>query len=165
MIHPAIPRLASLCSQWGGALEIVDEQCWRDLFTKRRRQGYAEFPISHVGQYGVHWESKRVFVVADGARVQPVIHEMAHVFASLTRPDWCNEYAFLGWEIALARQVDAYAAWSRGMCQVGYTVENEGGTEWAALTRGERDAVIDDRLEHARRIGIVDENLRPRAIR
>ena len=162
MIHPAIPRLASLCSQWGGALELLSIDEWEAIFDPPWR-GYSVAPFT--SGHGIHWASKVVYALNEDADPGTIVHEMGHVFACGIDPHHdfeTREFSWFGWEIALARQVRCFAHWSEGNRD--YQIRND-GTKWGRLTGREQAECIKDRLEHARRIGILDDNLRPRAIR
>ena len=121
--------------------------------------------------HAIDWHTKRVLVIRDAAAVQPIIHEMGHVFATRQPPDafpsdYDDEFAFFGWEVSVARAAGCFMAWSCGLARVGYHVgSNRVDAPWGALTSDERDDVIVERLATAERLGLIDGHDRPLSIR
>ena len=69
----------------------------------------------------------------------------------------------------MARRIGAWDAWSRqsGNYHLGAGI-NSGvgnGKDWSELSAKERSFIIDDRLAHAKKIGIVGKRGAPRSIR
>lgn len=107
--------------------------------------------------------------MAQSANVNGIIHEMGHVFATKHRPESqaCNEPDFLGWEIALARSVGAFDAWSED--NASYTINHEDGYfEWGDLciapSAVER-RIVAGYIKRSRNLGLVSTRNRPLAIR
>jgi hypothetical protein len=159
--------LVRICRQLGGRLAIVSQQAYDDLFHDRDAKHIdgnlhdSPFTAAH----GLHWNRKIIYTVRGREEVGSIIHEMGHVFADVHHPEHveCREWSWLGWEIALARQIGAGRTWSR---QNGDYVTGETGcNEWGTLTAKQRRAVVSDRLACARTIGVFDAAGIPRSIR
>lgn len=74
---------------------------------------------------------------------------------------WLQEW--LGWEIAVARQIGAWRAWSRH--NASYYMGDEYGGDWGNLSAKQRSAIVVDRLAYAKKIGVIDAGGTPRSIR
>lgn len=162
--------LARVCRRWGGRLAIVSQDWFYDLFDGprheelRAHEGLSEVPFGE-GAHGLHWRNKIVYAVRGRERVGVIIHEMGHVFAAQHHPECfcgkCHEWHWLGWEIALARQIGAMQAWSRH--NANYSTGS--GDHWAALSVEKRRSVVAKRLRRAKKIGVVDADGTPRSVR
>lgn len=159
--------LARICHQFGGQLAIISQRAYDDLFDHRlaRECGYLASPFTDA--HGVHWGKKTVYSVRGREEVGSIIHEMGHVFADEHDPEHrkCSEWAWFGWEIALARHIGAARTWSRqnGNYNVGGEFGESG--DWSLLSAAQRRAVVADRLAHAHKIGVLDVDGAPRSIR
>jgi hypothetical protein len=159
--------LARFCRRHGGQLAIVSQCEFDDLFDvpkdKRVDGELHESPFTSA--HGLHWRRKIVYTVREREEVGSIIHEMGHVFADVHHPEdeRCREWNWLGWEIALARQVDAMRTWSRQ--NANYETGESGWRPWRALTTKRRRIIVADRIAHAKKIGVVDANGVPRSIR
>lgn len=161
-----LKALARYARAWGGKLLVVSEEKYK---TYRALDDYSESPFSSHS-LGVHWEQKLVVTV--DAPWDEVIHEMGHVFACLKTPRKSDEYEFFGWEYALALAIKANAEiWCKGNrdYQLSGVSPEVGGQkhvcyEFGHLTPKQKEWVLTERLEHARKTGLVINN-EPQAIR
>lgn len=161
----AIDFLAGMCARWGGSLDLLSDQEWHaEVAAGIRRPGFSVFPGMEGGDaHALDWLAKRVLVARLRAAIQPIIHEMGHVFASLSAPDDSgDEFAFCGWEVAVARAAGCFGAWARGLAEVHYQV---GDADWGDLSTEDRHDVITERLGEAERLGLIDEHHRPLSVR
>ncbi len=157
--------LARVCRGFGGQLARVSQRAFDLLFEDADPSDRADVCLSpFTFAHGIHWRKKIVYAVRGREEIGTIIHEMGHVFADPHHPEdlKANEYAWLGWEIALARRVGAYRTWSRHNSN--YIVESP-NRDWGELDTKERRAVVADRLAHAMKIGVVDPDGTPRSIR
>jgi hypothetical protein len=110
--------------------------------------------------HAIHHAQRQIFASSDAACPGTVIHEMGHVFLDEADPATTFEPDWLGWEIALARKVRCYRAWSGQ--NIGYNFTYRGrNSEWGELPPQKERQFITDRLAHARRLGILDQHGRP----
>lgn len=118
-----IKHLRMYCCLWGGDLVVLDKSKFAKLFLCNEpyyhrmyvRRDNDQFDTAPAAEWhGVHWSSKRVFVAEDEGHANGIIHEMGHVFAAIDKPDYADEYTFLGFEIRLAASIGQYRQWSRG---------------------------------------------------
>jgi hypothetical protein len=161
--------LARVCRRWGGRLAIISEDKFYDLFDNPHRadqcshEELSEAPFGHG--HGLHWREKTVYALRGHERVGVIIHEMGHVFAAQHHPECfcgaCHEWDWLGWEIALARQIDAWQAWSRHNANYG----TDKGDYWWELSTKKRKTVVAESLKRARKIGVLDADDNPRSVR
>ena len=164
--------LGQICRRLGGRLKIVSPREFSDLLDTDDDDSVSlPFTAGSRYEYGIHWARKIVYAVSGTKHIGYVIHEAGHVFADLHPPDdrKCDEWAWLGWEIAVAHQIGAWATWSRqnGNYHVGEGIDGGIGKDkdWCALSTKARRAIIDDRLAHAKKIGIIGKRCAPRSVR
>ena len=93
--------------------------------------------------------------------VGALIHEAGHVIACNTEPRNSKEYPFLGWEFALALELNVLQDLLFEHADYGITDDDTIGM----LSEDELSELIEERLDYARSIGIVDANDRALAIR
>ena len=154
--------LARICHCLGGQLAIVPRG---DFYTLVDADDDVCLPhtAGSVCEYGVHWKKKIIYAVRGTQHIGFVIHEAAHVFADRYHPDHdkCDEWAWLGWEIVVARRLGVLAAWSRQNANYclgdGLDTGLGKGKDWGVLSAHERRAVVTDRLAHAKKIGVLSE--------
>src|SRR5262249_22242053 len=146
------------CRDFGGKLAIVSQDVYDDLFDGRDQKdwtGLHDSPFTCA--HGLHWRKKIIYAVRGREEVGSIIHEMGHVFAAQHHPERscgeCHEWNWFGWEIAIARQVDAGRTWSRQ--NHNYQTGEGGGRRWGRLSAASRRHVITKRLTHAKKIGVV----------
>lgn len=157
--------LSRICRRFGGRLAIVTQRYYDRIFGCRPYDpnGVCESPFTSA--HGIHWQKKIIYAVRGREEVGSIIHEMGHVFADLHHPQsgQSREWAWFGWEVAMARQIDAWRVWSR---QNGnYNTSESGGDEWGILSTSKRKALVAERLAHAQKIGVLTSNGTPRSIR
>jgi hypothetical protein len=165
--HEQLRALARFCRAHGGRLAIISQRSFDDLFevpSGNRRDGalhVAPFTDAH----GIHWKKKIVYAVQGREKVGAIIHEMGHVFADAHHPmdTKCREWSWLGWEIALARKIDAMRTWSRQNSN--YATGDDGGADWGSISSKRRRAIVIDRLREAKEIGVVSADDIPRSVR
>ena len=153
--------LKRVCRRFGGRLAIISQRYFDRLFTLHRGD-VCESPFTSA--HGIHWGKKVVYAVRGREEVGSLIHEMGHVFADHRHPDSsrCREFRWFGWEVALARQIDAYRVWSH---QNGDYATNDAGRTWGMLSATERRAVALERLAFAKKIRVVGPDGAPRSVR
>lgn len=116
----------------------------------------------------VHWNDKKVFAVYSRMRapstVGGIIHELGHVLAVTERPKSSNEYLFVGWESLVSKLTDTRRHW---LCQMGsYTMNfNEKWGNWSTFSWAERHAWLKISIERGLRLGNIDGNYLPTAVR
>lgn len=158
--------LTHLCRQFGGRLCLVTQHEFDTLFegTTQDNHGLLEAPFADA--HGLHWQEKTVYAVSGRERIGALIHEMGHVFASPHHPyhacPKCHEWDWLGWEIAVARQIRAMPTWSRDNANY---VTDPGGIQWDTLSSPQRRSVVSKRLAVARERGLVGADGEPRSLR
>lgn len=174
--HDQVTALARLCEQLGGRLMIVTQRTLSNLFNRdwpdEGDEGFDDFDLEHHEgfsptdendmQHGLNWREKNVYAVRGHERIASIIHEMGHVFADRYPPDSsrCREWRWFGWEMVIARRIGAWGTWSRHNARYGV-----GDVEWGELSTRRRQAIIADRIKHAKRIGILSEAGEPRSVR
>src|SRR4029077_8404526 len=131
------------------------------LFYDSRGRGLYEAPFTSA--HGLHWGRRIVYAVRGREEVGSIIHEMGHVFADRSPPLKSDEWAWFGWEIAVARAADAWHTWSRHSAN--YGTGEDGGDEWGSLSAKRRRATVRERLAHAKKIGVIGQDGAPRSIR
>jgi hypothetical protein len=169
----AIARLRALCRSWGGNLVLLDRSHFVDLFDEIFRDGKSIYrPISRgfysspaAHGHGLHYENKIIYATFEDAHSGRLIHEMGHVFACDLGPEHSDELSWLGWEIATARRVDCYEEWSDQ--NNGYILGglSDDAFEWDHTRPLQMRPIIADRLEEARRLGLIDQQDQPKSIR
>jgi hypothetical protein len=163
--------LARICRAFGGQLAIVSQSAYDAIFLDESDHifgGNKLHDAPFTSAHGLHWGKKIIYAVRGREEVGGIIHEMGHVFASCHHPEHscaeCHEWDWFGWEIALARQIDATRTWSRN--NVNYSTKSKYGIQlWGKLTPHKRRYIVDNRLALARERGILDENDHPRSVR
>jgi hypothetical protein len=162
--------LARICTAFGGRLAIVSQEEFDDLFDRpteratRRPEDLSVAPFTDA--HGQWWRKKIVYAIEGREEVGTIIHEMGHVFASEHHPDHdcnsCHEWNWFGWEIALARHIGAARTWSRH--NANYRID-DASHQWSNVTPAQRRSVTLDRLAHARKRGVLDQDGLPRSLR
>lgn len=164
--------LARICRQFGGRLAVVSQREFDRLFDKADSDETpwddTELSASpFTSNHGLWWSKKIIYAVKGAEEIGSIIHEMGHVFAAPHHPHHecseCAEWDWFGWEVAIARLIDAARTWSRH--NDNYNTGNEFGGDWGKLSAKQRRAVVTDRLAHARKIGILDADGLPRSVR
>jgi hypothetical protein len=136
------------------------------------REHHAFLDAPFTAYLGVFWTEKKIIAVFGEENPSSIIHEMGHVFASLTEPPKSDEYDFLGWEYAVARYVKLpISDWlhSNGDYQIpsGWTIDDLIDRSKPAYRDNRPPTlrkVILGRLKVARDKGLVVGNI-PQAIR
>lgn len=129
LADPCIRKLASITESWGGHFQFMNVdtilKCMdRDTRRAKKRPGrecYYSTPEGGLDASLVvttHWRRKVIYLSPEIWPVPKdalgiIIHEMGHVFADQRHPDdrKCDEWAWLGWEIRLARWANCYSTW------------------------------------------------------
>lgn len=153
--------LARICRRFSGRLSVLSQRAFDALFEQHVDHVYGGEELSaapFADAHGLWWKKKIIYTVQGRENVNNIIHEMGHVFAAPHHPDCscrtCHEWNWLGWEIALARQIDAVPTWSYH--NASYAIG--GGAQWGKLTAEKRRAVVTGRLTHARKAGFIGSN-------
>jgi hypothetical protein len=168
-VSSQLEALARICHRLGGQLAIVSG---KDFFTILKNAKVA-IPLSEGSrfEYGIHWEKKIVYAMRGTTHVGFIIHEAGHVFADRCHPDddGCDEWSWLGWEIAVARRIGVWDAWSQQSAKyyLGDGIDSGAGKDkaWWELSAGERRAVVADRIAHAKQIGVLSKSGTPKSVR
>lgn len=158
-----VVALVAKCEELGGSFRLISpEQFYTMFIAKGHCPNNHESPFAR--HLGVNHKRKTVYAAVDSAESQigALIHEIAHVFATRKGPDACKEFDFLGWEIALAREIGCYRTWSADNSD--YAVGDD-GTMWRYLSAKRRADIVRERVAYAQKIGIVDANGRVRSAR
>lgn len=163
-------RLSLLCRRWGGRLSIVSAETFADIKRECDAAPVARLhPVSlapFTDGHALDWHAETVIASAAQVNVGAVIHEMGHVFASPVDPDHedASEWDWLGWEVALARQVRCFREWDAN--NGNYQIEGTQSRQWSEMYQSEKRRLIADRLDMAFALRLVDEETqRPRSIR
>lgn len=162
--------LARICRRLGGQLRLVSKD---EFFAVLDADDGVTLPYTAGSRrdYASHWQRKIIYAIHGTSHIGYLIHETGHVFADLHHPDSakCDEWDWLGWEIAVARRIGAWRAWSQqnGNYHMGDgTCDGIGkDKDWGDLSIKERDTIVQDRLTHAKKIGLLSERGAPRSIR
>ncbi len=162
--------LAQICRDFGGRLAIVSQREFDDLFHDVDDAVWQDGELSDApftAAHGLWWRRKIIYAVRDREEVGAIIHEMGHVFAAPHHPyhecSECREWNWFGWEIALARKIDAARSWSRH--NANYSTGEGGGGQWGRLSAERRKKIVTDRIQAARKIGVIDTDGEPRSVR
>jgi len=159
MSHKHIFQLQKLCRYWGGDLIICDS--WFEIPTSNSNYHEAPFTRNVLGQ---NWKQKKIYCFSSVLWVE-VIHEMAHVFVQKQNPERVSgddEFDVWGWEWAVRKYIKGSIKdflWSNRDFQFG------DGRPLKSLRRKGQLKMMKDRLDFAKKIGIVTKDGRPIAIR
>jgi hypothetical protein len=162
--------LARICQRLGGRLEIVSRRAFIALFANDDALCIPGSAGSRF-EYAIHWKKKIIYAVRGTKHIGFLIHEAGHVFADRHHPDndKCNEWKWLGWEIAVAQRIGAWSVWSRqsGNYYLGDGIDRGIGKDkdWYDLSAKDRRAVVADRIAYAKKIGIISKMGAPRSVR
>ena len=168
-----LEALARICRRLGGKLMILSRRNFIALLEDDDDEDGIALPLTAGSrhEYGIDWRKKIIYVARGTNHIGYIIHEAGHVFADRHEPDdaKCDEWTWLGWEIAVARRIGAWHTWSR---QNGNYHMGEGSADgvgkdkdWYDLSSVERRAIIADRLAHAKKIGLLTRRGAPRSVR
>lgn len=159
---PELARVIALAARRGACVRVVDGATWDRAV---RLDDWHESPFSHM-QLAIDERDRVVYLldeyVDDEEAAGSVIHDLAHLHASKRESvRRSNEYGWMGWEFAVAREARARRAWDVAMKDYGLGsapagLEHLDGLDWSEVTRSEQRAVIADRIKAARKRGIVD---------
>ena len=162
--------LSRVCRDFGGRLAIVSQREFDRLFERGGARDHGDEELCDspfTSAHGLWWRRKIVYAVEGREEIGSIIHEMGHVFAAPHHPSHacsaCREWDWFGWEVVIARQVDATRSWSRDNAT--YLTGRGGDKAWGQLSAKRRRAVVVDRLAQARKIGVLDADGVPRSVR
>lgn len=164
-----LEALARICRQLGGQLVVLSRSAFFTLLDTK--SVVVPFSEGSRFEYGIQWKKKIIYAVRGTKHIGYVIHEAGHVFADRYHPDnaKCDEWAWFGWEIAVARRIGAWNAWSEqnGHYFLGDGIEGGIGKDksWWQLSASERRAVVADRIAHAKKISLLSTRSAPRSLR
>jgi hypothetical protein len=158
---PDLARVITLAKRRGACVRVVDGATWDQV---GGHNDWCESPFSHMS-LAIDERDRVVYLLAsdadDNEAAGSVVHELAHLHA--TRREsvrHANEYGWMAWEIAVAREARVRRAWDLAMKDYGLGSSPAGleldGMDWGQLTQDERLAIIADRMKVARKRGIVD---------
>lgn len=166
----ALQSLRRRIRRWGGTLLLLTPEAYaRQVGTTVPGDVGKCYPRDHnpwdecpfADGHAVWWE-RRLFAVSRPHLSLPVlIHEMGHVFADLRPPADADEYAWFGWEYALAQALGIEEAWRVNNKRYGVGT----GVDFGELSRPRQDALLAERLQEARTTKLVDARNRPCALR
>ena len=157
---PELARVIALAKRRGACVRVIDREVW-----DRDHGGWHEAPFSHMS-LAIDERDRVVYLLVTNTNDQDaagaVIHELGHLHATQReRVRYANEYSWMGWEIAVAREARVRRVWNLTMKDYGLGdapagLEHLDGMEWGEITRDEQRAIIADRMKAARKRGIVD---------
>lgn len=160
---PELARVIALAKRRGACVRVVDQTAW-DLAV-RDHGDWHEAPFSHMS-LAIDERDRVVYLLdayaEDNEAAGSVIHDLAHLHASKRESvRRSNEYGWMAWEIAVAREARVRGAWDLAMKDYGLGsapagLEHLDGMDWSEVTRSEQLAVIADRMKAACKRGIVD---------
>ena len=166
-----LAALAAICRRLGGQLVICESQDAFFEILDADEDVCMPGTVGSISEYGIHWRKKIIYAVRDTRHIGFIIHEAGHVFADRHDPDdeKCDEWAWLGWEITVAKRLGAWHAWSRQSATyaLGDGIASGAGKDkdWCQLSTKERAAIVADRIAHAKKIGVLSPRGVPRSIR
>jgi len=163
-----LSRLRSLCQALGGGLvEMTEEEFDRTFMVGSQKEpvGLTHAPFTDRN-LGVDWEGKRVlYSTRWGVHWPDLIHEMAHIFASVVSPAKSDEWSFFGWEYAMCLYLGGdLGVWKEA--QQSYLPPTKVALKaFGSLSSEQQQAILDERLAAAKAAGLVAEDGTPLAIR
>lgn len=106
---------------------------------------------------GLDYGNKTLFFTGecDDESVGHLIHEAGHLLACSKTPEDSEEYDFLGWELALAMELDLLGDWLHGQQDYTVTTNDNGSIEIGLLSDDELSELIEERVDYARSIGLI----------
>ena len=152
---PELARVIALAKRRGACVHVVDQAAW-DRLSANERDSWHESPFSHMS-LAIEEQERVVYFLEDHVddveAAGSIIHELGHLHA--------NEYGWMAWEIAVAREARVRRVWDLAMKDYGLGTVSRGleqldGMEWGDIGQSEKRAVILDRMKAARKRGIVD---------
>jgi hypothetical protein len=162
-VTPELTRVITLARRRGACVRVVNQEAWDSA---SMHSAWHDAPFSHWS-LAINEQERAVYVLATDALhtevAGSIIHELGHLHASPRRESvsYADEYGWMAWEIAVAREARVRGVWDLAMKDYGLGSTPAGlahldGMEWGEITRGEQRAIIADRMKVARRRGIVD---------
>ena len=162
---PELARVIALAKRRGACVRVVDEAFWKRLCAGERNSWH-ESPFTHMS-LAIEEQERVVYFLQDHAddveAAGSIIHELGHLHATRAESvSHANEYGWMAWEIAVAREARVRRVWDLAMTDYGLgsvsspALEHLDGMEWGDITQSEKRVVILDRMKAARRRGIVD---------
>ncbi len=158
----SLDYLAKFARKWRGDLILVDRPTFDWTFKAYDGPAYEDNSPFHLAPFtnkslGVNYVTKTVYAVADNLTLNGVIHELGHVFADSQDPDHADEYEWLGWEIALAKQAGCYRVWSAENKDYGIADNAVAPKtrDWGYLTATQKAKLAAERVAHAVELGLV----------
>jgi hypothetical protein len=106
-ISNEINRLADFTRMLGGNFDILTQK----EFTYKKIMDDMEVFPSHLlrkePKLGCSWEDQVIYLCKDDFNLhwRWVLHEIAHVFASMNPPGISEDFKFLGWEYVVAKEL------------------------------------------------------------
>jgi hypothetical protein len=163
-VTPELARVLALAKRRGACVRVVDQPAW-DRVSAGEPDSWLHSPFSHMSL--AIEERDRVVYLLDANTNDPeaagsVIHELGHLHATRNETvRHSNEYGWMAWEIAVAREARVRRVWDHAMKDYGLGAVPDGlnhldGMEWGEISEREKHAVIADRMKAARKRGIVD---------
>ena len=159
---PELTRVITLARRRGACVRVVDKATWDQV---GGHNDWFNTPFSRMS-LAIDERDRIVYLLDtdtdDNEAAGAVIHELGHLHA--TRREsvrHANEYGWMAWEIAVAREARVRRVWDLAMKDYGLGdapagLEHLDGDEWGTLTEGARRVVIADRMKAACKRGIVD---------
>lgn len=165
----AIEALSKIAAYWGGSIRMVSLHEFEEIQDELWKYRKGKWTPSPDDGHALHHETKEIVVQRSLANPGSIIHEMGHAFADKTHPDNSDEWEWFGWEICLAKKVGCYQLWSKNTRSYIVGLQRRDGAEfldsWSALTARQKKRVAEDRIEHAKLLGIVTAQGEPVPIR
>jgi len=143
---------------WGGDIVQVTNEMYDRVSGIDRDYCIADGPYRKdfygapfTSGLGILWSKKKIYCT-NSSEWPGVVHEMGHVFTSKKDPNHADDWEFFGWEYA--------TFWVEKNRD--YIVED--GESFGYLTRTNRRKVLQERLTHAKKIGLLRHGI-PQAVR
>lgn len=166
-MDPRLKKLKTMAQAWGGDIVGVSDAKWDALAHGDDLHG-APFSSNNLG---ILWEKKQI-VYSGEVLWQEVIHEMGHVFACLSDPEKSDEFGFFGWEYAVAKLIRGAMSWIEtqdtytiGVLHIDGRRIGDSSCCFGDLSFANQSRVVKNRVQIARSLGLLDDNLKPLAIR
>lgn len=151
-----LKKLAALAKRWGGQLLQVSQGEYDRM---KNDPDFSEAPFTE-SDLGINHSKKIIAYVDPETPWYQVVHEMAHVFACEAEPHESEEFAFFGWEVALAKKFKGLAEWLDGNKDYGVNPY----LDFGMMEADAKDALIKERLACSQQLGLVKRG-QPVAIR
>ena len=127
-MKPELARVIALAKRRGACVRVVLQATW-DRMCEGDRDSWHHSPFTHMS-LGIDEQERRVYLLKadanDPEAAGSVIHELGHLHATRRESvSNANEYGWMAWEIAVAREARARQAWDAAMKDYGLGVVSD----------------------------------------